>query len=95
MAVGDVINGISGDNALLTFQPAAGVECVITIVFYGDSGGTFNPALYNGTNIAYRRLAANEFSGGVVKFPINNTRYLYISARGAGYYGGYAGIQTK
>lgn len=88
MAVGDVVSGISGNNAALTFQPAAGVECLITIVTGGFNGGISN-GLVSSSNMF---VNANQ---GNIKLFVNNTNYLVIGAGGAGFYGAYTGIQIK
>lgn len=97
MAVGDAVNGISADNTILDFQPAAGVEVVITS--YGVDNGNIVPVLYNGT------IDSNMGSGGTnnntgvsntnQKMFINNTNYLRIPAAGAGAFSHYTGITTK
>jgi len=94
MAVGDVVNGISGANAILDFQPAAGVECVITCTWGLLAGG--QPLLYNGSNQTNAVNTATESPlYWNVKIFINNTNYLRIPAQGAGTRSGYTGLQTK
>lgn len=88
MAVGDVVSGISADNTAITFQPAAGVECVITSVTSGFNGGITDGVLTS-SNIFLNASQAN------IKLFINNTRYLTIAAGGAGFFGAYTGMQTK
>lgn len=86
MAVDDIINGISGDNAVLEYQPAAGVESIVTIFFT-----TSSVALYNGTNFT----VGNTATSGRVSMGITNTRWVRVPAQGAGNFGGYSAIQVK
>lgn len=96
MTAGDVVNGISGDNAALTFRPAAGVECVITSIGV-DASGTNIRHLYNGTNASQITNSTTNYYlvYGSMKIFINNTNYMIIVALGAGKFGSYSGIQTK
>ncbi len=92
MAVGDVVNGISAANTVITLQPAVGVECVIT--FFGTGQVvTWGPNLTNGVNIAWGPPQTGDQSN--CKLFINNTNYLYVQNMGAGIFGSYSGIQIK
>jgi len=93
MAVGDVVNGISAANTILTFQPSLGVECIITSAFTETIAGVI--ALYNGVNFAYNNAAAADAGVMNIKIFINNSIYLYLSAMGAAAYGAYSGLQIK
>ena len=95
MAVGDVVNGLSGDNADLDYQPASGVEAVITMFFTTDTATPVR--LYNGTINSGRSIAATTIGHiqPAAKIGLNNTRYMRIDAIGAGKYTGYTGVQTK
>ena len=91
MAAGDVVNGItSGSN--IFFQPAAGVEIMITSL--GDiddascSGGLWNGAA--GSDVISRG-AGYMFQP---KIFINNTNYLFVWGSGTNNRG-YSGIQIK
>ena len=95
MAVDDIISGISGDNAVLDFQPASGVE--VMIIMIGMDNQTNSPALYDGTNESLL------ISGGTndrrdltnIKIPVTNSIYLRLPALGAGNRSCYAGVQIK
>jgi len=91
MAVGDVINGLIGGGAATNFQPAVGVEILLTDSFNVGFGGTGAFALYNGTiGAGMNSTAPNR----TLKMFINNTNYLYIIGAGNPVKG-YCGIQTK
>lgn len=92
MAVGDVVNGISAVATLIDFQPAAGVEVMITEAGSTTGGGTARPAMYDGTLISYLEVSVVTFRG---KMFINNTRYLRVNPGIAGESGHYSGIQIK
>lgn len=79
MAVGDVVSGISASNTLLDFQPAAGVECIVTSSgFNGTANGV---QMYDGTLAASGRGATTDVNPiGSLKMFINNTRYLRLPA---------------
>ena len=49
MAVGDIVTGMSGNNVVLDFQPAAGVEIMISSAM-GQWNTTALLRIYNGTN---------------------------------------------
>lgn len=91
LAVGDIISQVKTSSGTLTYQPAAGVEIIITAVFQ-----------YNGSahNIGIRTAAHESYAatGGVTdqlstKIGITNTVYFHIS--GGSYKAGFTGIQTK
>lgn len=89
---------MSGDNAILDFQPAAGVEVMIMSQgFDANSGGVGQ--LYNGTidcNFISANANANTgFHTANMKMFINNTNYLRILALGAGVVSTYSGVTTK
>ena len=92
MAVGDVINGIGSTNAILDYQPASGVEAVITWI----SDNTNGHFLYNGTNGCNPVVCilAGSFITTDIKLFVNNTRYLRL-ALNANEAKGYSGVQTK
>lgn len=94
MAIDDVIVGFGANNTVLTFQPAAGVEIVITMV---GALANINLALTDGTNISdlfVMATTAGQFPLGM-KLGITNSVYIQLPAGGAGIYGSYSGIQTK
>ena len=95
MAVGDTVSDIqviaTGNG--LTFQPAVGVECLITS--WGQIQASVALQLSDGVN------NASILDGSGVKDPkckifINNTNYLRIqNATGGNKNLSYSGIQTK
>ena len=90
MAAGDVVNGISGAD--ITFQPAAGVECMIT------SGGwyTDNGFFMNYTNGTINSQFVPNTTYGEVYQPkafITNSIYLLVQRSTANC--SYSGIQIK
>lgn len=91
MAVGDVINDVQ--NADITFQPAAGVEVMITS--YGSiHDGDNCVILINGANSSYNNLNTSYTSNYYQpKVFINNTNYLKID--GNTLVRSYSGIQIK
>lgn len=83
MAVGDVVSGISGVGAVLNFQPAAGVECMITFVFATDISNAFQ--LDQGVLRSVDCFINQPGPGGLpdtntgpLKFFVNNTSFLRI-----------------
>ena len=73
MAVGDVVNQIQTAGTYLDFQPAAGVQCVVTSAF----GSTAQFGLYNGTTFTGTATAATiETIMTNTKIFINNTNYF-------------------
>ena len=89
MAVGDIVNGIGGDNLILDLQPAAGVEVMITS-FGSDTKGV-QISLFNGVT---RSLCEGSPMLNI-KMMINNTNYMRIPNGGAGFFNNYTGIQIK
>ena len=94
MAVGDVVSGISAVNTLLDFQPAVGVEIIITCM--GMDNASDVPRLTNGTlQCAIRNISTQSTNNFLnTKICINNTNYLRLNAI-AGASTCYTGIQTK
>ncbi len=92
MAVGDTVNAIGGLGTTLDFQPAAGVEVVITHI--GDING--GHCLYDGVNQSALGLAQQATSDFYFtpKVFINNSVYLRIIAFAATRHF-YSGQQTK
>ena len=93
MASGDVVSGFLPAGAWTNFQPAAGVEVVIT--FLGGRNDDFEVGIYNGATIGVTNV--NSKTGTVsqclFKLGINNTNYL--RAKSASDNGSFSGIQTK
>lgn len=92
MAVGDVINGISAVGTNLSYQPAAGVEVMITSIFMPDETTANKFRLTDGTF----ESASPTFETSVsnVKMMINNTNYLILKAI-TSKVTGFTGIQIK
>jgi hypothetical protein len=88
MAKGDVVNGVL--NATGNFQPAAGVEVIITMLGATAAGDTW--AFYDaGSNPIIQPASTALIS--TLRVGINNTRYLrYTKAVNNG---AYTGVQTK
>jgi len=85
LAIGDVVADISADNTIMTFQPAAGVECMLTSVQTGF-GWKFSDGV----------VTSSDFGlNGLQKIFIKNDFYLIIAAGGAGKFSFYTGIQIK
>jgi hypothetical protein len=87
MAVGDVVSGISANNTTLNFQPAAGVEIMLT-AFSGGFGGGITDGVVIGSSMFVNYTETK-------KIFITNTNYITIAPGGAGFYGAYTGIQIK
>lgn len=96
MAVGDVISGLAsiGIGGNLDFQPAAGVEVMISALGALVSGSN-NISITNGTLNAVISIGNTN---GIMnsKIFINNTNYLRINnGTGGAVEMGYTGIQIK
>lgn len=93
MVVGDVVNDISADNTIIIFQPAVGVEAVITWVGVDGQntvGIVFTDGvLFSGWGTGFEAEIKN------VKHFINNTNFFRINALGATFNGSFTGIQTQ
>ena len=97
MVVGDVVNGIGVVSTLFSFQPAAGVEVIITHMainsaWYtlGTTAGAGTGKIYYGSNNAQ---PSPSIQGGT-KICINNTNFIYFAAS-ATYQANFSGIQIK
>lgn len=106
MARGDVVSDIQSiaGAANLDFQPAAGVEVMITEVGSGNFTGTLpdkipnvSVALYNGTLASFLRdNGSTQLWTKEMRIFINNTRYLRITnGSGSNQSLSYCGVQTK
>ena len=95
MTAGDVVNGMGAAGAAIAFQPAAGVEVLISFPIWDVNGGYIQ--MTDGVNTTTGTLhPTNRIQGNVaeMKFFINNTRYLSIPLF-VGSIHGYTGMQTK
>ena len=89
MAVGDIVSGITGGGVGLSFQPAAGVECVLT----SAGGYTGWTRFSNGVTVSLVSLFNSPDYQSNVKYCVNNTIYLTIDANANGC--AFSGIQIK
>ena len=98
MAIGDVVSGLSALNTALTFQPAAGVEAVITSCPMDDSAN-IAPLLDDATLVSSfftnAALAAAADNYMATKIFVTNTNFLSYGAAGVGLSSGFTGVQTK
>ena len=96
LAVNDVVNGISAANTILDYQPASGVEVVIT-VSGTDTVANQIMRLYNGTIDSLMRANSTSFSQDTsnMKVLITNSIYFRTDALGVGLYSAYTGMVTK
>ena len=94
MAVGDVVNQVWSGLGYKTYQPAAGVEVMISSVMdYNNTSTAFG--LYNGSQYAkfMEGTTTNErLNTTNTKIFINNTNYFRIYANT---FAGFTGIQIK
>jgi len=95
MVAGDVVQGISALGAAITFQPAAGVECMITTTSCGSTSGY--TTLFDGVT-PYVYQFQNSFQGTattrMLKLFITNSIYLSIDLS-TGQNVSFTGIQIK
>jgi len=85
MAIGDVVGAITqiADAGSMTFQPAAGVEVIITSVGYNANTSPANTGfgMYDGSNYVEGQLAGTMILpstglNGQVKIFVTNSVYL-------------------
>jgi hypothetical protein len=94
MAVGDVVSTIGALNTVVTFQPAVGVECMLSSMFVNGGTNTYFQ-LNNGTNRAeFSEIALTNINHANVKIFINNTNFIYLRNIAASYQA-FTGITTK
>jgi len=92
MAVGDVVNGFGAvAGATLNFQPAAGVEVMISSA--GANGNQIR--LFNGAADSYNSVGVTGQDGtsGNLKIFITNTNYLQVVPTGI--FASFTGIQIN
>ena len=94
MAVNDVVVGINAAvNTILDYQPASGVETLITSIFYLSGDGA--PVFYNGTNQSqYAQGATTIMQPYITQYFVTNTTYLRLVASSTAK-NAYSGVQTK
>lgn len=103
MTAGDVVNGMNSvvNTAYMSFQPAAGVEVMLTHFFSTNCNSTISSPqlyvfMYDGTNQAQIARENSPILGVAAKIFINNTRYLRLQNQsGSDGYIGYCGVQLK
>ena len=94
MVAGDIINEVGAVGAALSFQPAAGVEVVITFVSAYNSWVSFSDGV--STAISYNMSTTVPTTGKQINMKMGITNTHYISMAGtAGHYMAYSGIQIK
>tara|TARA_Y100000296_G_C5114812_1_gene227132 strand:- start:96 stop:377 length:282 start_codon:yes stop_codon:yes gene_type:complete len=93
MAVGDVVNVLSAATTILNYQPAAGVEIMVSSIIRG--GTNVANGLYNGAVWAYDTAAASDTGMLNQKLFITNSIYIRINAAGGGGITSISGIQIK
>ena len=93
MAVGDIIVSVSdaGAVAFRTFQPAAGVEIIITFVC-PETGGAAHTGVSNGVLTTY---LGNPTAGYYSAFKLGITNTTYLNYYSTSNIASYSGIQTK
>lgn len=93
MVAGDVVSEVGAVGAHLIFQPAAGVEVLVTTSM---STQVANPRLTDGILVSYptNSSASTPISQVNIKVFINNTNYLYVY-QGVGSANSFTGIQIK
>jgi hypothetical protein len=97
MASGDVINDVlSVGNTLVSFQPAATVQIVITFLSGNTVGGTIlqRAGITDGTLVSYVQINQDDNVFAGMKMMINNSNYLGLKNASASTTA-YSGIQTK
>ena len=92
LAAGDIINIIVADPSNIYYQPAAGVEIIITA---GVTDNSYHIGLYDGTNTGQNANCSTLPPSAALnmKFGITNTNYAKIYSSAS--HKGFTGIQTK
>ena len=85
MAIGDVVAGIAAVTGVISFQPAAGVECIILSSAGGNTSnyvGVYSAAGNSSqVNFSTSGTAAHGARNGLnLRIAINNTVYFYASS---------------
>lgn len=97
MAKGDVINGASsqGTTTTYTFQPAAGVEIILTAVGTDSGANDMDASITNGT-IEWYFVRDQQYLSAKTLIGITNTSYLNLNQGNAGTKTvGFSGVQVK
>ena len=95
MAAGDVVNGMSATGTALTYQPALGVEVMVSTIAFNHNAK--RPELTNGTNTSFISWSTSGINPDPanLKIFINNTIYLRLDNLVAGEVTAFSGLQTK
>ena len=91
MAVGDIVNSISSVNTVLVFQPAAGVEVMITFLI-STGGIQMTDGTINSRGVDFEVSDVIQYSS--LKVFVKNTLYCQLAAV-AGTRTAYTGITIK
>ncbi len=91
MAVGDVVAGLGALSSVATFQPAAGVEVILTIAY---AWAQYVAITDDGSEKAliYGNMSSGQSTPS--KLAINNSYYVTIRTA-TGFHGTWTGIQIK
>ena len=103
MARGDIVNGVAAvaASAYLNYQPAAGVEVMITLASLARAVGTAIGVILCWSGDLNSKVFGANTSAAVtpelnMRMFINNSNYFSIyNGEGASLNAGYSGIQTK
>ena len=103
MARGDVVNGIAATvaSAYLNYQPAVGIEVMITLASLSRVAGTSTIIIICWSGNSNSKVFGANTSAAVtpelnMRMFINNSNYFSIyNGEGASLNMGYSGIQTK
>lgn len=95
MAIGDIVSDVGALNTILDFRPAAGVDVVITSVYYAITAGG-RVRLFDGTLEAFQLEATNlpVTPHQAMKMFLTNTFWLRIPASGASNSNGFTGMEV-
>lgn len=95
MVVGDVVSQIGGDNATITFIPAAGVEVVVTWTGTVTTGTNGTNGIINAAGDLSEITGAAGANGlGNQKVFITNTNRLRLQANLVGNHVAFSGMQV-
>lgn len=95
LAVDDIISDIGAANTIFSFQPASGVEVMITAI--GGDGQTLSPDLTDA--VLFSSMLASDATASItyvnMKMGLTNDNFLSIPALGATFSSSFMGIQIK
>ena len=96
MTKGDIVNQLSSvpDGSGVNFQPASGVEVIITS-FTGNNNASTDIRFWDGTNGSIICLG-NDDRSLIVKIGLTNALYMrMVNSSGAAVYMAFTGVQVK